>query len=238
MSTKTNMTRTRKTKMMKNKLLGGINLFLANLGEWLRETIYSSLDILKQNNYYKLLDGSIKKNLFKLFAKSYDNLFVGTECISLIVEVWERKDTVNRDKDKQNKMMRKQMYKSNGMSTDYLIVIRKKINIFWRKHSNKTTSIMAMTWTLITWVSASVEMLLFEEILDCNNKNYLCFYYFKQAFTINVNASIILRKYVKDYYEKVAEYHRRKLNKTLETSLNLFVSKVWALNKSQFKEGM
>ncbi|ETO11202.1 hypothetical protein RFI_26174, partial [Reticulomyxa filosa] len=37
---------------------------------------------------------------------------------------------------------------------------------------------------------------------------------------------------------KVAKNHRRKRNKTLETSWNLFASKAETLNKSQFKEGV
>ncbi|ETO12004.1 hypothetical protein RFI_25372 [Reticulomyxa filosa] len=147
--------------------------------------------------------------------------------ISTDVEINKRRPTRNGEDDEKDvgggeTATTTTMTKSEFGTMEELIAIRKKINIilkaaFKQADVNNSNDLDIEEFgTLLSnlgiRVSGKGAMLLFAEILDRHNKTYLGFYEFKQAFAVNdpsfyiqspadVNASIILRKHVKDYYE-------------------------------------
>lgn len=94
--------------------------------------------------------------------------------------------------------------------------------------------------------------LLFRAILSQHNKRFLGFYEFKMAFMVNdplqhiqtpndLNPARILRRHIRQYYEKVAEEHKANRKKLAEIAWGLFnndKTKHATLNVSQFREGI
>ncbi|ETO07396.1 hypothetical protein RFI_29996 [Reticulomyxa filosa] len=124
------------------------------------------------------------------------------------------------------------MAKSEFATMEELISIFKKNIQTSRRHNSNDLDIEefgTLLSNLSIRISSKGDMLLFTEILDYHTKNYLDFY---RKLIADINASIILRKHAKDYYQ-------RKSIVTNETKRwNLFASKAEMLNKNQLKEGV